>query len=362
MPSPPSRKARRPRRSREDHAPVVAAHWWPFVIAVLGEGPLPKAHGAVTLPLGRPQIFTQELLAALQQVLPRAVGAMLCQRGGWRPRPYPAGGEFATGRVWNVPLATLQFTPHTLETLLVLFNAGVRRQIAVPDHLVAPPTANGDLLLGYTLLRRYACGSTPCPTETLSLGWAAQPLGLMAHAGLLPQLPVDWRQRLERLWQDDLLALLPWLGLDWPAAWAQDLSASLDGDLETAARFGVHQRQLWSHWSSLATDRGRWDLLLPWLDYFTTWNDERCEAYRRAIDQLIRPWTLSQRQPFIAHILEGLAPAMALEQFYRRGQATHPVDRSADVKLFMHYYRQGGFETALRDLRRLSQRLQPTLG
>ena len=344
-------------------------------MALSGQAPRP---GAGRLPLRDPDALTAEVVAAIQDMAPKAVYRWLLGQLGWQQRAIvdPDDPEETlearlwSPEVWDAAGLQLRFTAASIDTLLVAWNLSaqldaadiqqhsrstarsrrqrrlsaeqreqarshdrqrIARQLLDQDRAALGAIAlkgSGDLLLHHVLARPFlrrcglADGAAWSRNDPLTRMVASDVAALSAEA-----------TGLERLLGDDLLPMLPWIVSDWPRQWRQrhrDRATSLER-LRHAWRA---QAALWSEWMRLAEAAERLDLLVPLV---VGYRDQLRWLARdqKRLDGLLQGERLSTRGAVRAEWADALDPVAQLQRLARAARRLHPIDREAHHRLLL---------------------------
>ncbi len=350
--------------------------WAPFVARLILEGRLARPpHPA--LPVDDPQALTSEVVADVREIVRRGVWAYLVRQGGWRRSRFvdPGRDRVAEGRLWEVlHLEPPTFSPGSVRLLLLLFNATrpaarpedpSARQAAslldprwqLPEDLPLDPSKSGDVLLHHVVFQRLLEAGGPSTGDWVQR-FADNPLNLLSHPHLFSIERSSVRERLARLLDDDLHPFLPWLAHDWVNGWARFEPTRV------LTRHGLQvlserQRRIWKSWTRLAIKAERYDLLVPFVAF---WSRLDTAAALQDFERLAADCRLAERAELARPWVELLELGVRLHETADRVRALHPVDREAVHQLFLTACAEHDFEDATARIERLIQRLRPSLG
>ncbi len=342
--------------------------WVPFVARLLLEGRVTNSPHSV-LPLDEPEALTSDTVADVREIIRRGVWAYLVRHGGWRRTRFvdPRTDRAGEGRLWQAPhLEPPTFSPGSIRLLLLLFNAtrtpapapatmmpnaGPRFQPAV--DLPFDLSKSGDVLLHHIVFRRLRDVNR---NDDWTARFAANPLNLLSHPHLFDVETAAAREPLARLLDDDLHPFLPWLAHDQVRAWSRLMpnhSLSSDGVLNQ------RQRQVWKTWTRLLVKAGRYDMLVPFVAF---WSRLDPDSALRDFERLAGDCRLEERSELARPWVELLELGTWLHKTSGRVRALHPVDREAVHQLFLTACGEYDFDRVAAGIERLIQGLRPSLG
>ncbi|MFT5685406.1 MAG: hypothetical protein ACI8RZ_006357 [Myxococcota bacterium] len=370
---------------------LTVQRFLPFCRAVLLGGSPSCLVGQ--LPLRKPAAMTAEVVAALQDMINKAVMGWLIRGIGWRRLPIPDGEETFKGRIWDEAIwgdLKLTFTAESIDTLLLAWNLLAEDSSAKPVHpnnrkwrkmnttarkqwkaearkrvdstsnqqneeRVAglSLTTTGDLLLHHLVFR-----SLHRRKSVMAGLWMANPLNLMAFYTQGGLRSPEECTALSTLLTGPLAPLMPWISAEWPTLW-RDLPGpeSLDG----LRRQHFNQAMVFSAWIQTCEEAHQQHLLIPLIAAYADQRD-RLPATRTQLATFTASLPLTIRQPAQRQWADALTPMHTIYRCHQSALRTHPVDRKGTERILLARSRQHDLPTLHRDLSAAVNQLNDSIG
>lgn len=320
------------------------------------------------LPLRKPDALTAEVVSGIADMANKTVTRWLFRELGWRQRAIidpEDDEETLTARLWE-PAAwgglRLRFTDEAVDVLLGLWNlhadptqkriterlSGTQRRKlgrlwdnqATRDKMLASHrakwhdadlgalrrlslSANGDLLLSHIAERSFVRAGAELS------GGTGNPLSQLAW-GHLHHTDLD---RIDRLFDDDLLPLMPWISAAWPDGWRQRWGWSVRTP-ELAQQTFTAQAARWGRWVSRAVAAGRGDLLVPFIEGYVDQLRRQADS-QRGLESRLEGTRHADRQALWDAWADALEPLLQINRAWKQAHGRHPVDREAADKLLL---------------------------
>ena len=319
--------------------PTAPASFLPFCDALLSQRSPTAGH--VHLPLRTPSALSAEIIVSLEDMLGKAATRWLFRDLGWQSRSIidPADNEQTTSAmIWDHAAwgdMKLQFSADTIDALLVIWNL---RVALAKRHPFSPPTTqpptdqdwadcdwthNGDLFVRHLL-------SDP----------AIHPLNLLPRHDMDPISQMAWFDLAEprvtdlpRLFEPDVLPVLPWIAASWPKIWRKRRVFRPQKEPQALHNFTA-QHSLWDAWIACCRRAHRPDLLAPLVVGYAEQMRDIEQTHTQLMQQLRRTRHV-QRHALAATMAAALAPLQELHLAWKEAHSLHPIDRSGSEKLFL---------------------------
>jgi hypothetical protein len=349
-----------------------------FAIDVFSR-PKPRRVRSETIPVGEPEAMTREAVEALQVIMNRGTLAFLCREGGWRRlalvregHEHPVEGvRIVDPRVWR-EVGELRFGAAGLEALVIGFNAVTlepptrgsdqerarRKRTRTEDGAWRVPRHNGDLLVHHVVGRRVEALGVPLHAPERRY-LRANPLTRVVEMTQTSTAASD----VERVLDDDLRALLPWLDRYIVGHWERHFS-TMWTTLEIFDDFQRRASAILEAWIERSHQRGRRDLLRMPLELFSRLFVGRdVEArWQQRFDALMQGISHRERRGYQERWARTLGQATALREAYRQARNVHPIDREAADKIFMRDYEARSFDEVAGRAEALAREISGVIG
>jgi len=370
---------------------LAVKHLLPFCRATL----LGRAAGPSVgqLPLREPSAMTAEVVAAMEDMINKAVMGWLIRGIGWRRMSLPDEDETFTARIWDESVwgdLTLRFTAESIDTLLLAWNRhadgtpsgsphpsssqwrkmsaverrgwketaqkseAVRRSLKIDAQLAALSlSAPGDLLLHHLVFRSlYRRQSVKAEL------WMNNPLNAMAFYPLGASRTPEQCQSIAALLSGPLAPLMPWISAEWPALWRALPNAK---NLDAFRQHQVSQAAVFTTWITACTQQASEHLLLPLVRAYA---DQRSKlsARRSQLTRLTSHLPLRRRQPIHRQWAAALAPIQAIYRCHQEARRSHPIEREGTEQILLSGAAPFDLPVLHRDLSAAVEQLNDSIG
>ena len=335
---------------------IAAQKFLPFCRALLLGGSPTHAHGP--LPIQQPSALTAEVVAALQDMINKAVMGWLIRGIGWRALPIPDEEDVLTTHIWDHASwgdRRLRFTDSSVDMLLLTWNLlaetcpqttkhasnrrwrqmspaqrtqwrakarsdAVSSQAQKNQKQLAALSlqASGDQLLHHLIFRAIH-RRRPVQAEL----WLHNPLNLMAFYPLPGLRSRKHCRALRALLTGPLAPLLPWITREWPDIWR---TLPRPESLVRLTGQWRNQRVVFSAWISACEESDSAHLLVPLIAAYTD-QAAMLENDQAHLSALVAAQPLTTRQPVKQEWAAALQPLDDITACHQAALRTHPVER-----------------------------------
>ena len=343
---------------------IAVQKFLPFCRALLLGGSPAHAHGP--LPIQRPKALTAEVLAALEDMINKAVMGWLIRGIGWRSLPIPDDEDVSTARIWNQTSwgdLRLRFTDTSIDLLLLTWNLLAEtgpqtvkhtnnrrwrqmspaqrtqwRAKARSDAVSAQAQKNqqqlatlsleasGDQLLHHLIFR-----AIHRRRPVLAELWMHNPLNLMAFYPLPGRRSRKQCRELRALLAGPLAPLLPWITREWPNIWR---TLPLPESLVRLTGQWRNQSIVFSAWINACEESDCAHLLVPLIVAYAD-QAAQLDATKAHLSALVATQPLTTRQPAKQEWASALQPLDAITACHQAAMRTHPVEREGAQRILL---------------------------
>lgn len=309
------------------------------VCSALLQGQPPRGCSAL-IPLQQPAALNAETVAALQDMSGKTVTRCLLRALGWRSRDIidPDNDEaMRQVSMWEpVRWGDLQLRCSTASVNILISIWNLIAQPGRPASSTPPPSApwrpkavermaqllmthNGGLFLCHSVA--WACHRRPDTVRS----WLRDPIAQMAWPDLARGAPLQSA----RLFEADILPLLPRIAGAWPATWRQCHQRS-QRSVSTAINAFSTQAARWVVWCRAR----RPDLRLPLAQGYAD-QLRRFDTTHRTLSKMVCTVRHTERKMRWDGWADPIEVIQRSHGTWKQAHALHPVDRSAADKIFL---------------------------